>query len=130
MAEDLYRVLVVDDDTMQLELLERTLRSEGFVVMTCSSPIGVTSIVRSFVPHVVLMDIDIPALSGDRILALARKSAPPMTRFLLHSASDEAVLRRLAKEVEADGWISKSVTGAELAARVRAAVNAPSGGRR
>ncbi|AKU99088.1 Response regulator [Labilithrix luteola] len=130
MAEDLYRVLVVDDDTMQLELLERTLRSEGFVVMTCSSPIGVTSIVRSFVPHVVLMDVDIPALSGDRILALARKSAPPMTRFLLHSAADEAVLRRLAKEADADGWISKSTTGAELATRIRALVKAPSGVRR
>lgn len=122
MAEDLHRVLVVDDDTTQLELIERTLRSEGFDVMTCSSPIGVTSIVRSFAPHLVLMDVDIPALSGDRILAIARKNAPPMTRFVLHSASDESVLRRLAKEVDADGWISKSVTGTDLASRVRALV--------
>jgi two-component system, OmpR family, response regulator len=126
---DELRVLVVDDDVMQLELVERTLRSEGFEVMTCSSPIGVTGIVRSFAPHIVLMDVDIPALSGDRILAIARKGAPPMTRFVLHSASDESVLRRLAKEVEADAWISKSVTGANLVERLRALAKLPAGAR-
>ncbi|MBX3229288.1 MAG: response regulator [Labilithrix sp.] len=125
MAEDSLRVLVVDDDAMQLELLERTLKGEGFDVMTCESPIGVTNIVRSFVPHVVLMDVDIPALSGDRILFIARKSAPPMTRFVLHSSSDETILRNLAKEVEADGYISKSVTGSDLAARIRTLVATP-----
>jgi DNA-binding response OmpR family regulator len=125
MAEDTLRVLVVDDDPLQLELVERTLKFEGFNVMTCESPIGVTNIVRSFLPHIVLMDVDIPALSGDKILSIARKSAPPMTRFVLHSSSDESILRNLAKEVEADGYISKSVTGSDLAARLRTLVAAP-----
>ena len=119
MAEETLRVLIVDDDPLQLELVQRTLKSEGFDVMTCESPIGVTNIVRSFVPHIVLMDVDIPALSGDKILSIARKSAPPMTRFVLHSSSDESVLRNLAKQVEADGYISKSVTGSDLVARLR-----------
>jgi DNA-binding response OmpR family regulator len=125
MAEDTLRVLVVDDDPLQLELVERTLKFEGFNVMTCESPIGVTNIVRSFLPHIVLLDVDIPALSGDKILSIARKSAPPMTRFVLHSSSDESILRNLAKEVEADGYISKSVTGSDLAARLRTLVAAP-----
>ncbi len=80
MADDTLRVLVVDDDPLQLDLVERTLKAEGFEVMTCENPIGVTNIVRSFLPHVVLMDVDIPALSGDKILSIARKSAPPMTQ--------------------------------------------------
>lgn len=125
MAEDTLRVLIVDDDALQLELVERTLKSEGFEVMTCESPIGVTAIVRSFLPHIVLMDVDIPALSGDKILAIARKSAPPMTRFVLHSSSDESVLRNLAKQVDADGYIMKSVTGSDLIARLRTLVAAP-----
>lgn len=125
MAEDSVRILVVDDDPSQLELIARSLQHEGFEVMTCENPIGVTNVVRSFVPHVVLMDVDIPALSGDRVLAIARKSSPPMTRFILHSASDESVLRTLANQAEADGYISKSVTGADLAFRIRTLLAKP-----
>jgi DNA-binding response OmpR family regulator len=125
MADDLLRVLVVDDDPLQLELVERTLKFEGFEVMICESPIGVTNIVRSFLPHIVLMDVDIPALSGDKILGIARKVAPPMTRFVLHSSSDESVLRNLTKQVDADGYISKSVTGSDLATRLRTLVATP-----
>lgn len=119
MREEVFRVLVVDDDPLQLELVERTLGGDGFQVHTCSSPIGITSVVRSFAPHLVLLDVDIPALSGDRILTIAKKSAPPMTRFILYSSSDESVLRRLAAEAGADGWISKSVTGSDLTSHLR-----------
>jgi DNA-binding response OmpR family regulator len=113
------RVLVVDDDRLQLELVERTLKADGFDVVTCSSPIGVTNQIVSFAPRIVLVDVNIPALSGDRLIGISRKWAPNGTLFVLYSASDEARLRGLAREVGADGWISKSVTGADLAARLR-----------
>lgn len=119
MPDETFRILVVDDDKMQLDLVQRSLRADGFDVMTCSSPIGVTNVVRSFAPHIVLMDVNIPALSGDRLIGIARKGAPAGTRFVLYSASDESTLRRLAREVEADGWLSKSVTGSDLAQRLR-----------
>ena len=119
MPEECLRVLVVDDDRVQLELIERTLRREGFDVITCSSPIGVTNVVRAFAPHVVLIDVNIPALSGDRLLGVARRGAPDRTRFVLYSATDESTLRKLANDVDADGWVSKSVTGSDLAVRLR-----------
>lgn len=120
MSSDGLRVLVVDDDQVQLELVERTLRADGIEVKTCSSPIGVTNLIVSFAPRLVLLDVNIPALSGDRLLGISRKWAPEGTRFVLYSANDESKLRGLAREVGADGWISKSVTGTDLTARLRA----------
>jgi two-component system, OmpR family, response regulator len=119
MPEHSLKVLVVDDDHFQLELVERTLRADGIDVMTCSSPIGVTNSIVSFGPKIVLVDVNIPALSGDRLIGISRRWVPTGTLFVLYSASDEARLRLLAREVEADGWISKSVTGTELSKRVR-----------
>jgi DNA-binding response OmpR family regulator len=119
MAEVKPKVLVVDDDAIQLDLVARTLRAEGFEVQTTLQSIGVSNVVRTFLPDLVLLDVNIPALSGDKLVALARKYAPPDTRFILYSACDEAKLRSLAKDCEADGWISKSVTGTTLSARVR-----------
>jgi DNA-binding response OmpR family regulator len=119
MAEPGLRVLIVDDDARQLDLVERTLRADGIEVMACSSPIGATNLIVSFMPRIVLVDVHIPALSGDRLIAISRKWVPPSTLFVLYSASDEARLRGLAKEVGADGWISKSVTGNDLTAQLR-----------
>ncbi|NUO49605.1 MAG: response regulator [Polyangiaceae bacterium] len=125
MAEENLRVLVVDDDQHQLELVERTLRADGIDVKTCSSPIGVTNLIVSFGPKLVLVDVNIPALSGDRLIGISRRWVPPGTLFVLYSANDESRLRHLAREVEADGWISKSVTGVDLSKRVREIVKKP-----
>jgi DNA-binding response OmpR family regulator len=125
MAEAPLRVLVVDDDVMQLRLVERTLRAEGFQVEACSNPIGVSNLVRSYVPDIVLLDVNIPALSGDRLLEIARRGAPPATRFILYSSSDATTLRGLAMRVGADGWISKDVVGAALATKLRQVARTP-----
>ncbi len=117
-SEPKIRVLVVDDDADQLLLLERTLQAYNFDVRTHRSSLGVSNLVRTVLPDLVLLDVNIPALSGDRVLALARHQAPPTTRFLLYSASDEAKLRSLALASGADGYISKSVQGESLARRL------------
>jgi two-component system, OmpR family, response regulator len=119
MIERPLRVLIVDDDASQLELLGRHFRLDGFEVQTTQNAIGVSNLVRSFAPDVVLIDVQIPALTGDRLLPLARKAAAPETKFVLFSACDEERLRRLARDVLADGWISKSWDGAQIARKIR-----------
>ena len=115
------RVLMVDDDPTQLDMTSRQLRAEGFEVLTVSESLGVSLIAREFDPHVVLLDVEIPALSGDRLLPVLRKNLQSRTSpaLVLFSAKDPDTLRRLAREVGADGWIPKGLDGAELAGRVR-----------
>jgi two-component system, OmpR family, response regulator len=117
-SENKIRVLVVDDDVDQLMLLERTLHAYGFEVRTHRSSLGVSNLVRNVLPDLVLLDVNIPALSGDKVLVLARNQAPPSTRFILYSASDESKLRALALASDADGYISKSVQGEALARKL------------
>ena len=117
-SENKIRVLVVDDDVDQLMLLERTLNAYGFEVRTHRSSLGVSNLVRNANPDLVLLDVNIPALSGDKVLSLARNQAPTGTRFILYSASDESKLRALALASGADGYISKSVQGEALARKL------------
>jgi DNA-binding response OmpR family regulator len=118
MSDTKIRILVVDDDQDQLVLAERSLSSYGFEVKTHRSSLGVSNLVRSVAPDMVLLDVNIPALSGDKVLSLARAQAPLGTKFILYSASDEAKLRSLALSSGADGYISKSVQGADLAKKL------------
>lgn len=123
MSETKIRVLVVDDDQDQLALAERSLTAFGFDVRTHRSSLGVSNLVRNAAPDLVLLDVNIPALSGDKVLTLARAQAPTTTRFILYSASDESKLRALAKASGADGYISKSVQGEELSKKLMTIYN-------
>src|SRR5207244_12703258 len=105
--DDRLRVLIVDDDAMQLDMVSRRLRLEGFEVATSATSFGTSNLIRTFSPQVVLLDVNIPALAGDKLLMVARRFAPKDTRFVLYSACDESKLRQLARDAEADAWISK-----------------------
>lgn len=127
MTERRMRIVVVDDDAEQIELLERLLATEGIDVTGVSSPIGASNVVRKFEPDVVLIDVNIPSLSGDRLLSLIRRNAPPQTRLVLYSACDESRLRSLALAANADGWMPKSGSVDQLARKLRGFAARPAG---
>jgi len=116
---DKVRVLIVDDDALHLSLTQRLLGSHGIEVLTCDSPLGVSNLVRHNKPDVVLLDVNMTQLSGDRVLSVARRHAPPGTQFILYSAADEEKLRELATRAGADGWLSKSTESEELVRKIR-----------
>ena len=101
------RVLVVDDDPMQLELVERGLSRDGFEVRGVTTVAEMTMQARQFLPDVVLLDVNMPDTSGEQTIAAARDAAPK-ARLVLYSAWEDSKLRKLALQLGADGFISKS----------------------
>lgn len=102
------RVLIIDDDVDFLELMKRRLTRRGFEVHTTQSPIGFTHLVHATVPDVVLIDVNLPALPGPRLVQLARAKAPPKTRFYLLSQLEQDELDEMAREHACDGAFTKS----------------------
>jgi DNA-binding response OmpR family regulator len=101
------RVLIIDDDVDFLQLMKRRLTRRGFEVHTTQSPIGFTHLVHATEPHVVLIDVNLPAVPGTRLVQLARTKAGPETRFYLISQLDQGDLDELAREHECDGAFNK-----------------------
>ncbi len=113
------RILVIDDDTLQLELLQRVLSRDGFEVAIGASANDIGRLAGPFRPDLVLVDVNIPGASGGSGLTMARADAPPGTLFFLFSACDESKLRALARDLRADGWLSKSTPVAEVSRKLR-----------
>lgn len=65
----------------------------------------------------ILMDVNLPVLQGDKLASILSKSDKP-TRILLHSSLDEDRLRRLVNETGVHGYLSKSLRAAEFLSRV------------
>src|SRR6266508_1299418 len=69
------RLLVVDDTPALLDVVRRTLESEGYAVATCLESRYAVEMALSFRPDLVMVDVVMPEVSGWEVLALLRTHA-------------------------------------------------------
>ncbi|MET0287163.1 MAG: response regulator [Polyangiales bacterium] len=120
------RVLVVDDDDMVRAQLSALLASAQHVVHSLPSAIGVTRVVVANRIDVVVIDVSMPTLSGDKLATLLRQN-PRCKDLGVVLISGRAIeeLESLAHEVAADAVVTKSearskfIPAVEYAARLR-----------
>ena len=114
------KVLVVDDSEIALEMARIRLEEAGFEVVTLSSPFGFSAELRAQTPDIVLLDVSMPALQGDRLLQIAQrhvddtpssKGGPKRRRcpIVLYSDRPEQELGEIARACGADGYVRKSL---------------------
>jgi CheY-like chemotaxis protein len=99
------RILVVDDDPITLEIARERLEGAGYQVITQEKALGTSLVVHKECPDVVLLDINMPTLSGLKLAGLNVFNGVP---FIFHSGKEQAELDRLAAEARALGAIQKT----------------------
>jgi two-component system cell cycle response regulator DivK len=80
-------------------------------------------VLRKIRPDLVLMDVNMPFLSGADVIQLM-KEVPELReiRVVLFSSNDDWSLRQMARETGAWGWISKNSLGLDFTGRVARAL--------
>ena len=113
------RVLVVDDEPMVREILERYLVREGFAVTTAED--GEEALIRfaDARPHLVLLDLMLPRIDGLEVFRRMRASAA-QTPVIMLTARGEETDRVVGLELGADDYVTKPFSPREVVARVRA----------
>ncbi len=115
------KVIVVDDSILQLNMTKDTLEEAGFDVITRDTALGTTAAIIKEQPNCVLMDVSMPALSGDQIVKLVKEKNLDI-KILLHSGKTSDELKVLVNECGADGFIEKGTNPAELVFQVKSAI--------
>ncbi len=114
-------ILIVDDEGTIRRALHMTLSRLGFTVMEAARGEEALSLVRTTSFHAVLLDINMPGMSGiETCKALRRFSSrlPILMLTVRDSESDKVE----ALEEGADDYITKPFQLRELTARIRAAM--------
>jgi DNA-binding response OmpR family regulator len=120
-AEQPARILVVDDDRDNRELLALFLKWEGFLVLTASSGEEALAIVAQRAPDMVLLDVMMPGMDGYEVAArIKRNVATRNVPIVMVTALEDRNARALAMTAGADDLLPKPVDRAELLSRVRA----------
>jgi DNA-binding response OmpR family regulator len=102
------KVLILDDSALVRELVDITLSEHGYVVIGLSSPFEFSAVVRREHPDLVLMDVTMPALAGDKVVEFARQYSPDGCPIVLFSDRSDSELAMLASQCGADGYIRKT----------------------
>ena len=68
------RVLVIDDDDISREMMVDLLRGDGHLVWDLPSPIGATKHIVTEEVQVVVIDIMMPSMRGDKLAALLSRN--------------------------------------------------------
>jgi len=130
-------VLVVDDDPVVLETTRLRLVRAGWDVETRSQALGTAQWIAEHRPDVVLLDVGMPAVSGDVIAEVLRQSGlVNNVALILHSGLSLEELGELQASSGAVGAIQKTGNDARflaafdsLVARFRAQRGADGGSR-
>ncbi len=114
------RILIVDDDTSVLEATALALTRSGHEVETTSEVFGLPLRVGTFKPDAILLDYDLPALTGDKLASNLRALRSAQScKVIFHSAEDEGLLADAVERTGAVGFIPKGLPRAEFLRRLR-----------
>jgi cyclic di-GMP phosphodiesterase len=113
-------VLAVDDDEGITFLFTRLLTAEGYAVNIAHDGPSAFESIANNPPDVVLLDINLPGLSGIEICRrLKRESATRLTPIILVTGLTEREKRLEGLEAGADEFLTKPADAQELLVRIR-----------
>ena len=112
------RVLVVEDDEEIAQVLQRSLRLEGYEVKLALDGEAALQTAGTFVPDLVILDLGLPKLDGMEVARRLRASDD--VPILMLTARDALESRVQGLDSGADDYLVKPFERQELLARMRA----------
>ena len=114
------RILIVDDNSVNLKLMRVLLAGEGYTVRTAADAEEALTVLREFAPRLILMDIQLPGIDGyeatRRIKADPALSAIPIIVVTSYALSGDPGKARAAG---CDAYVSKPFSPRQLLAKIR-----------
>ena len=113
------RILIVEDDTDLSAVLDDCLRHEGYATATADTGVKALNQLAQGAFDVMLLDRDLPVLSGDEVMRTVDRLRIPV-RTLMLTAAGSVEDRVQGLDLGADDYLSKPFAYPELLARIRA----------
>ena len=110
--------MIIEDEASLRELIERTLRNEGYVVESANDFISAETKISGYSYDCILLDIMLPGGSGLQLLEHLKRLGRRESVIII-SARDSVEDRVSGLELGADDYLAKPFHLSELVARIR-----------
>jgi two-component system cell cycle sensor histidine kinase/response regulator CckA len=114
------RILIVDDERHNRNLLEVMLQPEGFVLLTAASGEEALAMVAKDPPDLILLDIMMPGMDGYQVATVIKATASTRNiPIIIVTALDDRNSRMHGLSAGAEDFLTKPINRSELCVRVR-----------
>jgi CheY-like chemotaxis protein len=118
------KILLVEDDQMNLDMLSRHLKWEGHHVITAVDGAEAVQFAQLELPEVILMDMGLPVLNGWeatlRIKSIPQTSGIPIIALTAYAMAED---RQKCIEVGCDDYQTKPVNFPQLLTKIETLVS-------
>lgn len=116
---DQSRILLIDDELPILDMISIVLRKEGFTnVQTARTGEEAVTLCKSYLPHIIVLDIMLPDIDGFEVCRQCRKFTLVPILFLTAKSTDLDKLMGFG--IGGDDYVTKPFNPLELVARIKA----------
>lgn len=112
------KILVIDDEPDILEMIRSHFSIRGYEVLTASDGTEGMQLLESAEPDVVLLDLKMKRVDGDRFLQGIREKNFSGKILVITGYQDEA-LRRKVEELGVDGYLEKPASLLDLQRKIQ-----------
>ena len=115
------KILVVDDNRMILKFLSNLLESEGHEVKTCEDGLAALSLLTSYKPDIIFVDLILPKIGGDKLCQIIRAMEHLKNCYLVMISAAVAEMDLDFEKIGVDACIAKGPFG-QMGNHVRSAI--------
>ncbi|WAA13314.1 response regulator transcription factor [Fervidibacillus halotolerans] len=112
------KILLVEDDLDNREIIELYAEREGYQVSTVTSGEDALNIIREYKPDIIILDVMLPGIDGYEVCSMIRRIMDVPILFL--SARGDDLDKILALGIGGDDYMTKPYNPALLIAKVKA----------
>jgi CheY-like chemotaxis protein len=105
------RVLIAGDDPNMLALVKAMMRTQAIECLTATDGVSALDAIRRTRPEAVVLDVDMPGMSGCEVLRKLREEALPVKVFLLTADEHPTVM--------ADDYLAKPFNPIDLVVKLK-----------
>jgi len=115
------KILIADDETVNLDFFELMLSKLGYVVEKCDNGLEVLEKVKKFHPDLILLDNIMPGMTGREITKTIKKDPKYKNiSIIMLSALDDVKDKVAGFDAGIDDYITKPFNFSEVLARINA----------
>lgn len=113
------KIMIVDDDSLFLEVMRTSLKPWGFKITTLNDPHQFWQVLQVTSPDLLILDVEMPDVNGIELCRMLRSDRNwSHLPVLFLTAHQDLQTQEQAFYIGADDYISKPVTGTQLATRI------------
>ena len=113
------KILIVDDEAGVRELLKDALKLAGFETQAASDGMSALTLLRSYSPDIMIIDINMPLMDGFELVERLRKTGNEVPVLMLSARADRVDVTR-GLTLGADDYVVKPFGLEELVLRLKA----------